>query len=233
MPGASGNLKAQIAEAFAGDVAASIESGQYFDAVQSVFGVTASTTAFGASSANLKNVQATAMMQMPGRFLISAASNTQATSTAGTTFFQYMGRVPKYATTATVISSIAVAAVTVAWAEMGVCAAAFNPGTTTSVTAILGSVAMTASSTNAITNALGTQLITTIPLTGVIPGQDIWVFQGSTSGTQGTLMGMTAASILQSGAFQTAATQASIATLPLATTLGSTAALPANVLLFI
>lgn len=236
---ASGNLKTQLAEAFAGDVAASVEIGTYLDALQSVFAVTAGnsvTSGTVASSANLANIQGRALFA-PAEYFGTTASSTYVTNVPfanGSCYFSYAGRSPKYATTCQIQGIVGNTGTgTHTWTEIGVVAAALSAGTTSAITAVLGFVSMTAEATAANSGAVFTKTVT---LTGCHPGQDLWIYYGSTANTTGWIpKGCLSGDAFQSGRFQTAATRPSIltaASLPLAMGQCAAASAPPDLLLF-
>lgn len=156
------------------------------------------------------------------KFPMGIAQSTSAVS-AGTTnisYFVYMGKAPYSLTTCNLITKVTTAAVTITWAELGVFTGTFVEN---------GNATLTRrgfTDVSATHNSLGTKT-TTVALSGISPGDDLWVAWGSQASTPYVLRGGIADE-MQRGVFQFAsATRISTVAASTTMTLQGTTIIPA------
>ncbi|HEV2601810.1 MAG TPA: hypothetical protein VGT41_05980 [Candidatus Babeliales bacterium] len=138
--------------------------------------------------------------------------------TTGVSYFQYMGVAPKAYTTCTVLQNVTTAAATITWAEVAVFKG--NP-------VLNGAASLTrlgSANVAATYNSIGRK--STAVTVAAVTGDNLWVAFGSSATTPFQVRGMLADD-LQSGVFQTATIQPSLAASPQATVLGGATVVPA------
>ena len=125
---------------------------------------------------------------------------------ADTTYCIYVGRIPSAITTIDVMYKVTTAGITIAYAEVAIFkgAVAFGAGTS------LSRVGFT--DVSAVVNSTGVKK-TTVSLSGVVVGDDLWLAFSSSATTEVVLRGCPADE-LQQGGFQSVAGRASTQSIP-------------------
>jgi hypothetical protein len=156
------------------------------------------------------------LMTLPGVDLTNLTSVTVLTT--GLTYFSYVGRVNDAITTCDVVQNVTAAAVTITWAEVAIFKGVPVGNGNASLTRLgFTSVAATYNSTG--------RKKTTIALSGVTPGDDLWLAYGSAATTPFQVRAGLADD-LQGGMFQTASVRPSTASSPQAVTLAGATVVP-------
>ncbi len=140
--------------------------------------------------------------------------------TTGVSHFIYMGRAANALTSVSIVQNVTTAAVTITWAEVAIFTGNLPTiGGAASLTRVgFTSVATTYNSTGRKTTA--------VTVSGVIPGDHLWVAYGAAATTMFQVRGMVADD-LQGGTFQTDTIRPSLAASPEATAIASATLVPA------
>ncbi len=159
---------------------------------------------------------APAFLSPPGLY-----ADTLTTVTAfatNTSYFVYLGRAVRAISSVQIITNVTAAAVTITWAEVGV----FRGPSVANGNGSLSRVGFT--NVAATFNSTGRK-VTTVTVSGVQPGDELWAALGSQATTPFQVRGLLADDI-QSGQVQTLAGRISTAAIPVATTLAGATIVP-------